>query len=193
MDNKLLYIFVFIALLLGNVTGFAQEKGYPPGVKGTPKVSAESFYDGDESDIWSSSSIIATNIINTGARINFKATNSIKFTTGFQAFKGASVVAKIETKNASVSTGIDEQNILDRNNDLITVYPNPSNGIIKIETNGLDYPIHLNVYDYTGKLILKREIGQGLEQIDFTSYPKGIYIIKLDVIGKVYTNKITLQ
>ncbi len=191
MDNKLFYTCLFIALLLGNVTGFAQDGGCPPGAKSTLKASAETFYDGDQSDIWSFGSIIATNTVHAGARVNYKATNSIKFTTGFKAVKGSSVTARLGAPDISGQTGTGEENILEGSG-LITVYPNPSNGIFKIGTNGLDFPVPVNVYDYTGKVILNREIEQGLEQIDLTSCPKGIYIIKINVAGKAYTNKVTL-
>lgn len=195
MDNKLLYVLGFITLLLCNVKGFAQ-KNDPPGEKSELKVSAESFHYGDESHIWSSGSIMSTDIINSGARVHYKAAQSIEFAVGFQAFEGSMVIAEIETMNMVKSTESDEQNIFeseDSFNDLIAVYPVPTNGIVNIETKGLDYPINLNVYDYTGKTVLIREIRQELEQIDFTPYLKGIYILKLNVAGKVYTNKIILD
>jgi hypothetical protein len=194
MDNKILYIYTFITLLLCNVTGFAQV-GYPPDAESELEVSAESFFNGDSRDIWSSGSIISTDIVYPGAQVHYKAAKSIEFTAGFQAFEGSIVIAEIETMNKVKSTESDEQNIFEKGDsfvDQIVIYPNPSNGFFNIETSGLDYPIHLNVYDYTGKVILNRELRQGLEQIDLSFNLKGIYIIKLDIAGKVYTNKITL-
>jgi hypothetical protein len=196
MDNKVLYIYVFITLLLSNVKGYSQDKDFLSGVKSTLRESSEVFNAGDESDIWSSGTILATNTVNPGARINFKATEKIIFSTGFKAVKGSSVKAKIENQDVFKSTEINTQGLSDRIssfNSPIAVYPNPSNGTVKIETNGLDFPVHLNVFDYTGKVILKKEIRNKLEQIDLTIYPKGIYVIKLDVTGKVYMKNIVLQ
>ncbi len=196
MDKKVLYIYVFIALFAGHVTGFSQGEKYPPGAKNTLIESSEAFYAGDESDIWSSGTILATNTINPGARINFKATGKIIFSTGFKAVKGSSVKAKIENQDVFKSTEISNQDLPDGESlfkDRIAVYPNPSTGTVKIETNGLDYPVPVNVYDYTGKVILNKEIEQSSEQVDLTSAPKGIYIIKFDVAGKVYTKNIVLQ
>jgi len=196
MDKKIVYIYVFIALFVGHVTGFAQGEQYPPGAKNTLKESSEIFYSGDESDIWSAGTILATNTINPGARINFTATDRIVFSTGFKAVKGSSVKAKIESLGVFKSTGISKHDPPDVESlfkDLIAVYPNPSKGIVKIETDGLDHPIPLNIFDYMGKVVLKKEIRNELEQIDLTIYPKGIYVVKLDINGQVFSRIVTLQ
>lgn len=62
-------------------------------------------------------------------------------------------------------------NQISKNN--IIVYPNPTNGIIKIE--GIKYQFKTDIYDYAGKHLHSTTS----HTIDLTSYTKGIYLLKL--------------
>ncbi len=58
----------------------------------------------------------------------------------------------------------------------ITVYPNPSNGIVNIsgtKTNG-----YIRVLDLCGKVILDKVFKKGQKQIDISNLTKGVYVIQ---------------
>ena len=57
------------------------------------------------------------------------------------------------------------------------VYPNPSNGIIKIALSGAE-SMHLEVYNLLGELVAKKSIKQG-EPIDLGSLGNGSYSLRL--------------
>ena len=68
---------------------------------------------------------------------------------------------------------------------LITVYPNPTNGVVKIEIQ--NQPIlNIKVYDFNGQFI-KETIKS---QFDLTNYPKGIYFIKAQTEKGFYSYKL---
>jgi hypothetical protein len=196
MKYGLLYTYAFIALLFCSVTGFAQGGGFLSGTKNSARESDKTFYSGDESNIWSSGSITATHIIYAGAHVEYNAPQSITFTAGFRAENGSSVIATLKKPGVSLKNATQEPVVPEASptsDDFVSVYPNPSHGWVNIETLGSDFPVHVYLYDYTGRIVLKRAIAQSLGQFDLTSCPKGVYIIRVEMAGKVYTNKITLQ
>lgn len=63
------------------------------------------------------------------------------------------------------------------NNNSVSVYPNPSKGIFKID---LTNDSKLIIYDLLGKVLLKQDISSNLENtIDLTNYATGVYFAKI--------------
>jgi sugar lactone lactonase YvrE len=58
----------------------------------------------------------------------------------------------------------------------ISVYPNPSNAIFKIES---DSNATIGVYDLLGKQLLSKKIELGTSALDMTAYQSGIYLLKV--------------
>ncbi|MEM8524947.1 MAG: T9SS type A sorting domain-containing protein [Bacteroidota bacterium] len=80
----------------------------------------------------------------------------------------------------------------DRN---IAVYPNPSNGIFSIEMNDFSKKINeVSIYDISGRLFevipIKTNRGKVREQLDLTSYAAGVYFLKVEVDGRVLSEKL---
>ncbi len=64
----------------------------------------------------------------------------------------------------------------------LTVYPNPANDWLTVEvpTEG----IALSIYDMTGRLVkLEKDLTPGVHNINISSYPEGIYVIRLSGKG----------
>ncbi|MGG7550941.1 T9SS type A sorting domain-containing protein [Chryseobacterium arthrosphaerae] len=84
------------------------------------------------------------------------------------------------------SKGISNQNLnkkmeteIDNQPDTRTVvFPNPTKGPVQIKTKkAVD---ELFVYDIAGKIIMRKEhLGEGKNTIDMTSYPQGIYLLRI--------------
>ncbi len=88
------------------------------------------------------------------------------------------------------TTGIID-NILEQNSK-ITIYPNPTNGIINL--SGLQNLKGLNfeITDISGKIVqnFKTSELQNLETIDISELNSGIYFIKIQTENEIFTNKI---
>ncbi len=69
----------------------------------------------------------------------------------------------------------------------VKIYPNPSNGIISIESpiDNLSY----NIINITGQTILSNEINNRKTTINLSSFEKGIYFIQLKHNGKIESTR----
>jgi uncharacterized protein (TIGR02145 family) len=72
----------------------------------------------------------------------------------------------------------------------VIIYPNPSYGIIRIE-----YPFFLSItnvsiYDLSGKIIIRRNISKGNNEINIESLPKGIYFLRITDSVRILQKKI---
>jgi hypothetical protein len=91
---------------------------------------------------------------------------SCKATTCAYIMSNASVL--------SVSTSLD--NMTSKG---ITIYPNPSTGIVNVVTEN---SVKLIVFDITGKVVLAKDLTNKANTVDMSSFPQGIYnfVIKSD-------------
>ena len=71
----------------------------------------------------------------------------------------------------------------------ITIYPNPTNGMINFESDGYNIK-KLTIFDVTGKTLIKRTEIQQNEIIDLSSFENGIYIISIQTDNEIFTTKI---
>jgi len=60
-----------------------------------------------------------------------------------------------------------------------SVYPNPTTGIVRIESGNIDGKTEVSVSDITGRTILSKYIAEPAGSVDLSSQPAGIYILKL--------------
>jgi len=60
----------------------------------------------------------------------------------------------------------------------IHVYPNPSNGIFKMDIENSNTKCTIDCFDFTGRLVLNKEI-ETHATIDLSGFGKGIYILKI--------------
>jgi len=89
----------------------------------------------------------------------------------------------------SMFTGINDVNY-----DKAGIYPNPSNGKFYIKLD--DYRnVEVKIYSMVGKLILKQDLFKSLNEVDLSSYGKGMYFVKFTNINdnKTWTEKIVVQ
>jgi hypothetical protein len=80
-----------------------------------------------------------------------------------------------------------EEDLLDN----VSIYPNPSNGIINIEfTNNQNSG--LIIRDAFGKVVLKKNISS-TSSIDLTSFSKGLYMIEITSNNQSIIKKLSLK
>lgn len=86
----------------------------------------------------------------------------------------------------SMTTGINDKNI----NTNYSVSPNPAGNYITVMTNSFLNNSNVGIYDLTGRLIITKQIISPSVQLDIHSLPIGIYILKVQDKGGVFTQKI---
>jgi beta-glucosidase len=67
-----------------------------------------------------------------------------------------------------------------------SIYPDPANDVITIKS---ELPGKVEIYDYSGKLILKREIDDHNSRIDIREFPIGVFIVVFTDESGVYRRK----
>jgi len=90
--------------------------------------------------------------------------------------------------SCSEDSELDTRNLLRGHN--IVMYPNPMGDMLNILTNG---PVGIMVYDITGKLIIKikeTQTHKGLNYLDVSLLPSGIYNFSVTYNGSTSTTKL---
>lgn len=73
----------------------------------------------------------------------------------------------------------------------LTVYPNPFNDYINIDSSDVLLNANVNIYDMTGKLIVSKNINRNDDfKIDTSSFSKGVYVLTIDKNGASKSFKI---
>jgi hypothetical protein len=71
----------------------------------------------------------------------------------------------------------------------VKVFPNPGNGMVNIifESTGILKPVHISVYDITGRCIIREEsFGEEKATLNIAGNPSGLYLI---VINNGYSSE----
>ena len=90
--------------------------------------------------------------------------------------------------SCSDNSDLDTRDLLRGHN--IVMYPNPIDNILNILTNG---PIGIEVYDLTGKLVIKvkeKHTSKGLNQLDVSLLPSGVYNFNVMYKGNTSSTKV---
>ena len=78
------------------------------------------------------------------------------------------------------------------NNTEVSIYPNPTTGVIRINNEKLIIN-NVEVFDIYGKELLKSKIRSTKHEVDLSQQPKGIYIIKVTTNKGVAVEKVVLE
>ena len=90
--------------------------------------------------------------------------------------------------HCSGDSPLDTRDLLRGHN--IVMYPNPMGDVLNVLTNG---PVGMKVYDISGKLIIKIKENQthkGLNQLDVSLLPAGVYNFNVTYKGNTSTTKV---
>ena len=74
--------------------------------------------------------------------------------------------------------------------DNISIYPNPSTGILNIKT---DREINVSVTNMMGKIIISNRKILNNHSLDLSSFANGVYLLKINVGNKTGVKKIILS
>ncbi|MDU1903644.1 MAG: T9SS type A sorting domain-containing protein [Dysgonomonas sp.] len=93
--------------------------------------------------------------------------------------------------NSSFTTGLRSIGGEEFNN--VTLYPNPTNGIVYLKTSKANDKCKVDIYNTSGKLVYSKENVVNGEVIDLSMLNKGIYIVKINTDGEIKTEKVILK
>lgn len=80
------------------------------------------------------------------------------------------------------------------NNDLLKVYPNPAQNQLFINTQAFNAEnIVYEIYSTDGRLVKSDILNNNLQNIEIAELSKGLYFVKVNVDGKIYTQKFLKQ
>jgi hypothetical protein len=73
-------------------------------------------------------------------------------------------------------------------------YPNPSNGVVKFSTNiPLTSSASIKIYNSLGQLILSKEKFDFTEELDLSSFAKGMYVLEIQTEEFRNTQKLIIE
>ncbi len=82
-------------------------------------------------------------------------------------------------------------------NDMRSIFPNPTNGMVQIKLSGFSGRFNLELWDNTGRIVCKDQIlndqNDGIIRADFSGCAPGIYVLKLKSKRLNITKKIILK
>jgi len=125
---------------------------------------------------WSTSSIDTT--ANTGL-----------FTTQYWAEDSAGNVTGPVTRyilKTTVST-----NFTDKNE--VTLYPNPSNGLINVEMNSFESAVKLKLFQFDGQKVFDEEVNASKPIFLNGKLENGVYLVKITNGSKSYFSKLIIE
>ena len=77
-------------------------------------------------------------------------------------------------------------------NDNISIYPNPSSGIVTIETGNLTVK-EIKVYDVLGQIVIRAEVKNNKTEVNLMQQANGVYFIQLSSAEGTYNYKVMKQ
>ena len=89
----------------------------------------------------------------------------------------------------TVTTGISAMNA----SNVVSVFPNPSTGLVAINLNGTNKNAFVEISDLTGKIILSSELIGNSMQMDISNFAAGAYFISVSNNGNIYKEKLVKQ
>jgi hypothetical protein len=112
---------------------------------------------------------------------------------GFRTFNGA--YGGCTAAKGAIASSMDEAPSLES---LTRIYPNPTTGIFTIEVPAMDKDAHVMIVDMNGRLLRSMTIqanpnDQQRQQIEMPDVARGMYFIRVESGGQVFTKKLMLE
>jgi Leucine-rich repeat (LRR) protein len=93
-----------------------------------------------------------------------------------------------------VVTDKDETNIeINSENHEISVYPNPTNGLVYINLDKITGNVKVTIYNLMGKCIYQQKVGIGESFLDLSDISKGTFFLKINSDKETYSKIIIIQ
>ena len=117
--------------------------------------------------------------------------DSVVYRTQAGIRQGRDEVLEKALQIAGCTSSIENQNPIAEQT--FTIYPNPTDGLITLESNLSNKDGMVSIYSILGKMIYEAPICKQKTNIDLTSFGEGIYLIKMNNSRKNGAKKIVLE
>lgn len=95
----------------------------------------------------------------------------------------------LSNKASKETSGVDNLQF----NDLFSLYPNPSSGMMTLKVKKLNNPGYkVRIFNYTGELMLEQQTSNPISSFDLSDRASGIYYLQVDIGGISYSTKVVL-
>lgn len=112
---------------------------------------------------------------------------AVNAANGNNSPSGDIILKDVLTVAENISTSIQ----LDKTDNLFTIFPNPSSGMhIKVT---IPKQTEFAIYNALGKKLLTKQLEQGLQQLDVSELPSGLYFAWIEVDGKKQMKRFVRQ
>ena len=106
----------------------------------------------------------------------------------------ASVAASVDTSRFSLKFGNETMSVEDIENNLISLYPNPAQEVVNIQTNlALGTQVEVEIYNLLGQQVYasQQELKSSNLKVDVNTLNSGVYMVKLtDEAGRQHSHKL---
>lgn len=93
------------------------------------------------------------------------------------------ILSYVETSTYNYEEVVLGINEVEKKDASISVYPNPTNDILNIETKETSKPLQIKLYNTTGKEVIKTNLTSN--QINISNLPQGLYLLNIISNGKI--------
>ena len=88
---------------------------------------------------------------------------------------------KVQSVTATrVATSATAAEVNENSNFAINLYPNPASDQLNLWVDGIDKKAEIRIYDLTGKLVMQKQSGNTLTQLNISRLSSGIYMVKVN-------------
>ncbi|MEI6899017.1 MAG: T9SS type A sorting domain-containing protein [Bacteroidota bacterium] len=142
--------------------------------------------------LWSNGATTQTVKVQATGIVPETQTYLVKVTNEHGCFSTATINVSF---SFNACTGISDINLDSRP---FRIYPNPTKGKVTIEGTGAEKSISITITNAQGvimkSLVLKGDgFGNTVETLDLSSFPKGIYFVRLGCDSQLWTEKLVIQ
>lgn len=118
--------------------------------------------------------------------------NEINLSVTKEGYLASDTLVAVYNANVrrTIALEAEETSVSSFTDDNFTVFPNPTNGIIRIEG---EKPFKFDIFDITGRLMLSKSNQKPNHYIDISNYPKGIYLVRINSGAAITTKRIVKQ
>ncbi len=113
--------------------------------------------------------------------------------TVYDASGNSSICHVLITVLDTITSSVDDEIMYDNNFEFI-INPNPSDGIINIESKSPVQDCMLEIYNISGALLLKKNLYNGKAELDISNFNKGVYVLKVKgKEGREYRDRVIIR
>lgn len=91
-----------------------------------------------------------------------------------------------------ITTTISERDIENNN---VSIYPNPSNGLFKLEFPNFQENIHIRIFSVQGSVVLDQDVSfiKGISEIDLSEFDDGFYFYNIQIDKNAFSGKLIIN